>query len=298
MGIGLALLSLGVGIAQGYGTKKQGKKIARLGEEISRKYKATGKYGEKLFKESEKNSKEKIENIRSEQKKQADLQLGVNKEEIKRALEKNIRGALGTYSNAHNNLVSEIKNVRSQLAFKNDIKNVEKSSIKHDMESQLSQEALEQSRAILENQEHDLEETIHKSYMENYQAGLSYNRTIEGINQNYLSALSNAEIQAQRDLFNINSWVNAGVEQGREIINQGHTLKDAGDEKIASSIMNFGTGMFNKVGGFGAIAGKFGLSSNIFGNMGKSSGAIREVEGTFKTDNNIEELTGMFRGFR
>ncbi len=291
MAIGLALLTMGIGIAQGYSTNKQGKKIYHLGKNISKMYQDTGEKSKKLFNESLKTSKKSAETISKEQKEQARLQHQFNRDEIKRALEKNIRGALEIYSTSRNNLVSEIKKVKGQVAF-SDIKNVDESSIKHDTDSKISQEALENARNIMNTQSHDIEETIHKNYLENYNAGMNFNKTIEGINQNYLVALSNAEMQLQRDLGQVLNFVNAGDAQGKEIQNQGYALKMQGNQKISSSIMDFGKGMFSSAGGFSGIASKLGIGGNSLA----GTGAIREVAGTFATDNNIEQMTGLFKG--
>lgn len=290
MSIGMALIGLGIGISQGLHTKRQGKKIQRLGEKISKMYYETGEKGKKLFSESLETSKESAKTISKEQKEQAKLQHQFNKDDIKRALEKNIRGALEIYSINQNNLVSEVKKIKGQSAF-NDIKNVEESSIKHDINSKISQEALENSRNIMNTQTHDIEEIIHKNYIENYNAGTNFNKTIEGINQNYLVALSNAETQFQRDLGQVINFVNTGDAQGREIQNQGFNMRMQGNQKIASSIMNFGQGMFSAAGGLSGISSKLGIGGNLLGNSG-----IREVTGIFTPDSSPVNIPSSLKG--
>ncbi len=141
--MGSILTNLALGIAQGYGIYKQGKKIAKAGDEVKSIYNGL-KDQENKLKGSIEYNKATAKKIKGYQDEQAKMQYEYNKREIGRALEGNLRGLLAGYVSARENLEQEVMNVRSKLAF-NDIKNVEDSSIKSDSINKLNSEAKDQT---------------------------------------------------------------------------------------------------------------------------------------------------------
>ena len=137
--MGLKLMNLALGIGQGFGIYKQGKKIINAGEEVKSIYRKLGTK-EKDLRESFENNKISIKKIKEYQDDQAKKQFEYNQKEIGRALEGNLRGVLSGYVSARENLEQEITNIKSKLAF-SDIKNVESSSIQTDSVNKLKLEA-------------------------------------------------------------------------------------------------------------------------------------------------------------
>lgn len=144
--IGSVLSNLALGVAQGYGIYKQGKKIAKAGDEIKSIYNGLKNQEDKL-KGSIEYNKTTAKKIKGYQDEQAKMQYEYNKKEIGRALEGNLRGLLAGYVSARENLEQEVMNVRSKLAF-NDIKNVEDSSIKSDSINKLNSEAKDKQTSL------------------------------------------------------------------------------------------------------------------------------------------------------
>lgn len=288
--VGMALAGMALGVAQGYGVYRQGKKIARTGEEIKRIY-GRLKSQEKILRESEKNTKETAKKLKGEQDIQAKMQYEYNKKEVNRALETNLRGVISGYVSAREDLESEIKNVRSQLAFKNDIKNVEESSIKTDSLNKLKAEADLKAEAILQNQRNDMTETQTQAVSQDYQNRLSFNRIQEGINQNYLVAYSNAELQLRRDLSQLNNTIEAGTNKGQQIVQQGRDLKLQGSNMMTQAVLDGGKKIF-----MGSFGGFEGLSNSIGNLFGKGGGTLKEVPMLFgnKSSTGIKEVPMLY----
>lgn len=106
-----AIVEAGLEIAQGYGTYRQGKKMARTGENIQKYYRALEDKKEDLRKR-EKLGKETAKNIKEEQHKQAYNQYEYNKKEVKRALETNLRGLLTHHTSLRDDLNKEVADMR------------------------------------------------------------------------------------------------------------------------------------------------------------------------------------------
>lgn len=253
-----AIMMAGIGIAQGYGTYKQGKQMAGVGDNIKKYYRALEDKKDDLEKR-EKLGKETAKNIKEEQHKQASNQYDFNKKEIKRALETNLRGLLVQHSSLRDDLSKEISDMKGRLAFAFDKKNVEESSIKNDSLNKLNNEVLEKTNILIENQFQDIKEMGIQGANQQYQNDLQLNRTKEGINQNYLVSLTNSEMQLQHDLNSLNNFITSGVNRGEQYIQQGYNIKAQGANEITSSVLNFGKTAFNKFGGL------TGITSSLFG---------------------------------
>ena len=255
--IGSVLSNLTLGIAQGYGIYKQGKKIVKAGDEIKSIYNGLKDQENKLKRSIEYN-KATASKIKGYQDEQAKMQYEYNKKEIGRALEGNLRGLLAGYVSARENLEQEVMNVRSKLAF-NDIKNVEDSSIKSDSINKLNSEAKDKANIIAQNQMNEMGELQNQT-----------NKTQEGINQNYLVAYSQAEMQLKRDLAQLNQTIDNGNIAGNQLMEQGFGAKLAGINGITQSFLD---------------AGKSLYLENLKKNLSTiPSGEIREVQGTYNTD--------------
>ena len=266
--IGSVLSNLALGIAQGYGIYKQGHKIVKAGDEIKSIYNGL-KDQESKLKSSIEYNKVTAKKIKGYQDEQAKMQYEYNKKEIRRALEGNLRGLLAGYVSARENLEQEVMNVRSRLAF-NDIKNVEDSSIKSDSINKLNSEAKDKANIITQNQMNEIGELQNQTNNNYYQSGLTFNRTQEGINQNYLVAYSQAEIQLKRDLAQLNQTIDNGNMVGNQLMEQGFGAKLAGINGITQSFLE---------------AGKSYYLENLKKNLATTpSGEIREVQGTYNPD--------------
>ena len=266
--MGAVLAELAIGVAQGYGTYKQGKKIIKVGEEIKSIY-GSLKEQEGKLKESIEYNKNTAKKIKDYQDEQAKMQYEYNRKEIKRALEGNLRGILSGYVSARENLEQEVINVRSKLAF-NDIKNVEDSSIKSDSINKLNSEAKDKANIIAQNQMNEIDELQTQTNNYYYQSGLTFNKTQEGINQNYLVAYSQAEMQLRRDLAQLNQTIDNGNIAGESLVNQGFGVKVAGMNQMAQAALDAAKSYaMGKVGN--------GLSK-------MPSGEIKEIQGTYNND--------------
>lgn len=267
--MGSILSSLALGIAQGYGVYKQGKKITKAGEEIKSTYGSLENQKGKL-KESIEYNKATAKKIKGYQDDQAKMQYEFNKKEIGRALEGNLRGLLAGYVSARENLEQEVMNVRSKLSF-NDIKNVEDSSIKSDSVNKLNSEAKDKANIITQNQMNDIAELQTQTNNNYYQSGLNFAKTQEGINQNYLVAYSQAEMQLKRDLAQLNQTIDNGNLAGGQLVDQGYGLKVAGVNGITQSVLDFGKNYYlNK------------YKNNLFTEEPK------EITGTYDIDNKFK----------
>lgn len=281
--IGSVLSNLALGIAQGYGIYKQGKKIAKAGDEIKSIYNGLKDQEDKL-KSSIEYNKASAKKIKSYQDEQAKMQYEYNKKEIGRALEGNLRGLLAGYVSARENLEQEVMNVRSKLAF-NDIKNVEDSSIKSDSINKLNAEAKDKANIIAQNQMNEISELQNQTNNYYYQSGLNFAKTQEGINQNYLVAYSQAEIQLKRDLAQLNQTIDNGNMAGNQLMEQGFGAKLTGINGITQSFLD---------------AGKSLYLENLKNNLSSTpSGDIREIQGTYNTGdtNNIFKRGWKLKGF-
>ena len=176
---------------------------------------------------------------------------------------------LAGYVSARENLEQEVMNVRSKLAF-NDIKNVEDSSIKSDSINKLNSEAKDKANIIAKNQMNEIGELQNQTNNYYYQSGLTFNRTQEGINQNYLVAYSQAEMQLKRDLAQLNQTIDNGNMAGNQLMEQGFGAKLTGINGITQSFLE---------------AGKSYYLENLKKNLATTpSGEIREVQGTYNPD--------------
>ena len=275
--MGMVLAQLAIGVAQGYSVVRQGKKLMRAGEDIRNIY-GSLRSEEKKFKESERNLKDSAKKIKTEQDLQAKVQYDYNRLEIKKALENNLRGVISGYVAKREDLEQEISTVKSKLAFM-DVKNVEETSLKTDSINKMKAEANLKAEAILHNQRTDMNEVQNQFIGQEYQNRNSYNKTQEGINQNFLSAFSNAELQFKRDLSQLNSTINSGEDVGQNIINQGMFKKAQGDTMIAQAFLEAGKGAISSYGGASGISSKL---SSAFGTQG--SGSIKEIVGTYNSN--------------
>ena len=270
--MGLKLMNIALGIGQGFGIYKQGKKIVNAGEEVKSIY---GKLGtkEKDLRESFENNKISIKKIKEYQDEQAKIQFEYNKKEIGRALEGNLRGVLSGYVSARENLDQEITNIKSKLAF-NDIKNVESSSIQNDSINKLKLEANDKANTLIQNQTNEIDELENQTNNYYYQSGLNYNKTQEGINQNYLTAYSQAELQLKRDLAQLNQTIENGNMAGEQLVNQGWDARVAGINGITKTILDAGKDYY-----INRYKNKLGVEENI-----------KEIPGTYNNYNNFEKI--------
>lgn len=280
--MGLKLMNIALGIGQGFGIYKQGKKIINAGEEVKSIY---GKLRtkEKDLRESFENNKISIKKIKEYQDDQAKIQFEYNQKEIGRALEGNLRGVLSGYVSARENLEQEIANIKSKLAF-NDIKNVESSSIQTDSVNKLKLEANDKVNTLIQNQTNEIDELENQTNNYYYQSGLNYNKTQEGINQNYLTAYSQAELQLKRDLAQLNQTIENGNMAGEQLVNQGWDARVAGINGITKTILDAGKDYY-----INRYKNKLGAEENI-----------KEIPGIYNTENkedNIFKKTWSLRGF-
>nr|DAK42912.1 MAG TPA: hypothetical protein [Caudoviricetes sp.] len=270
--MGLKLMNLALGIGQGFGIYKQGKKIINAGEEVKSIY---GKLRtkEKDLRESFENNKISIKKIKEYQDDQAKIQFEYNQKEIGRALEGNLRGVLSGYVSARENLEQEITNIKSKLAF-NNIKNVESSSIQNDSINKLKLEANDKANTLIQNQTNEIDELENQTNNYYYQSGLNYNKTQEGINQNYLTAYSQAELQLKRDLAQLNQTIENGNMAGEQLVNQGWDARVAGINGITKTILDAGKDYY-----INRYKNKLGVEENI-----------KEIPGTYNNYNNFEKI--------
>lgn len=280
--MGLKLMNIALGIGQGFGIYKQGKKIINAGEEVKSIY---GKLRtkEKDLRESFENNKISIKKIKEYQDDQAKIQFEYNQKEIGRALEGNLRGVLSGYVSARENLEQEITNIKSKLAF-SDIKNVESSSIQNDSINKLKLEANDKANTLIQNQTNEIDELENQTNNYYYQSGLNYNKTQEGINQNYLTAYSQAELQLKRDLAQLNQTIENGNMAGEQLVNQGWDARVAGINGITKTILDAGKDYY-----INRYKNKLGAEENI-----------KEIPGIYNTENkedNIFKKTWSLRGF-
>lgn len=280
--MGLKLMNIALGIGQGFGIYKQGKKIINAGEEVKSIY---GKLRtkEKDLRESFENNKISIKKIKEYQDDQAKIQFEYNQKEIGRALEGNLRGVLSGYVSARENLEQEITNIKSKLAF-SDIKNVESSSIQNDSINKLKLEANDKANTLIQNQTNEIDELENQTNNYYYQIGLNYNKTQEGINQNYLTAYSQAELQLKRDLAQLNQTIENGNMAGEQLVNQGWDARVAGINGITKTILDAGKDYY-----INRYKNKLGAEENI-----------KEIPGIYNTENkedNIFKKTWSLRGF-
>lgn len=270
--MGLKLMNLALGIGQGFGIYKQGKKIINAGEEVKSIYRKLGTK-EKDLRESFENNKISIKKIKEYQDDQAKIQFEYNQKEIGRALEGNLRGVLSGYVSARENLEQEITNIKSKLAF-NDIKNVESSSIQNDSINKLKLEANDKANTLIQNQTNEIDELENQTNNYYYQSGLNYNKTQEGINQNYLTAYSQAELQLKRDLAQLNQTIENGNMAGEQLVNQGWDARVAGINGITKTILDAGKDYY-----INRYKNKLGVEENI-----------KEIPGTYNNYNNFEKI--------
>lgn len=253
-----AIMMAGIGIAQGYGTYKQGKQMSGVGDNIKKYYRVLEDKKDDL-KKREKLGKETAKKIKEEQHKQALDQYDFNKKEIKRALETNLRGLLTHHTSLRDDLNKEVADMRGKLAFAFDKKNVEESSIKDDSMNKLRNEALEKTNILIENQFQDIKEMGIQGANQQYQVDLQLNKTKEGINQNYIVSLNNTEMQLQHDLNNLQNFITSGVSRGSQYIQQGYNVMAQGSEQMAQSVRDFGKKSFDKLGGIEGIMTLIGV---------------------------------------
>lgn len=280
--MGTVLAQLAIGITQGYGIYKQGKKIINAGEEVKSIY---GKLRtkEKDWKESFENNKISIKKIKKYQDEQAKMQYEYNQKEISRSLEGNLRGILSGYISARENLEQEITNIKSKLAFY-DIKNVESSSIQTDNINKLKLEANDKANTLIQNQTNEIDELENQTNNYYYQSGLNYNKTQEGINQNYLTAYSQAELQLKRDLAQLNQTIENGNMAGEQLVNQGWDTKIVGINGMSKAILDAGKDYY----------------INRYKNKLGAEESIKEIPGIYNTENkedNIFKKAWSLRGF-
>jgi hypothetical protein len=280
--MGTVLAQLAIGITQGYGIYKQGKKIINAGEEVKSIY---GKLRtkEKDWKESFENNKISIKKIKKYQDEQAKMQYEYNQKEISRSLEGNLRGILSGYVSARENLEQEITNIKSKLAFY-DIKNVESSSIQTDSINKLKLEANDKANTLIQNQTNEIDELENQTNNYYYQSGLNYNKTQEGINQNYLTAYSQAELQLKRDLAQLNQTIENGNMAGEQLVNQGWDARVAGINGMTKAILDAGKDYY----------------INRYKNKLGAEESIKEIPGIYNTENkedNIFKKAWSLRGF-
>ena len=280
--MGTILAQLAIGITQGYGIYKQGKKIINAGEEVKSIY---GKLRtkEKDWKESFGNNKISIKKIKKYQDEQAKMQYEYNQKEISRSLEGNLRGILSGYVSARENLEQEITNIKSKLAFY-DIKNVESSSIQTDSINKLKLEANDKANNLIQNQTNEIDELENQTNNYYYQSGLNYNKTQEGINQNYLTAYSQAELQLKRDLAQLNQTIENGNMAGEQLVNQGWDTKIVGINGMTKAILDAGKDYY----------------INRYKNKLGAEESIKEIPGIYNTENkedNIFKKAWSLRGF-
>jgi len=280
--MGTVLAQLAIGITQGYGIYKQGKKIINAGEEVKSIY---GKLRtkEKDWKESFENNKISIKKIKKYQDEQAKMQYEYNQKEISRSLEGNLRGILLGYVSARENLEQEITNIKSKLAFY-DIKNVESSSIQTDSINKLKLEANDKANTLVQNQTNEIDELENQTNNYYYQSGLNYNKTQEGINQNYLTAYSQAELQLKRDLAQLNQTIENGNMAGEQLVNQGWDTKIVGINGMTKAILDAGKDYY----------------INRYKNRLGAEESIKEIPGIYNTENkedNIFKKAWSLRGF-
>ena len=280
--MGLKLMNLALGIGQGFGIYKQGKKIINAGEEVKSIYRKLGTK-EKDLRESFENNKISIKKIKEYQDDQAKIQFEYNQKEIGRALEGNLRGVLSGYVSARENLEQEIANIKSKLAF-NDIKNVESSSIQNDSINKLKLEANDKANTLIQNQTNEIDELENQTNNYYYQSGLNYNKTQEGIKQNYLTAYSQAELQLKRDLAQLNQTIENGNMAGEQLVNQGWDARVAGINGMTKAILDAGKDYY----------------INRYKNKLGAEESIKEIPGIYNTENkedNIFKKAWSLRGF-
>lgn len=280
--MGLKLMNLALGIGQGFGIYKQGKKIINAGEEVKSIYRKLGTK-EKDLRESFENNKISIKKIKEYQDDQAKIQFEYNQKEIGRALEGNLRGVLSGYVSARENLEQEITNIKSKLAF-NNIKNVESSSIQNDSINKLKLEANDKANTLIQNQTNEIDELENQTNNYYYQSGLNYNKTQEGINQNYLTAYSQAELQLKRDLAQLNQTIENGNIAGEQLVNQGWDTKIVGINGMTKAILDAGKDYY----------------INRYKNKLGAEESIKEIPGIYNTENkedNIFKKSWSLRGF-
>lgn len=275
--MGAVLAQLAIGITQGYGIYKQGKKIINAGEEVKSIY---GKLRtkEKDWKESFENNKISIKKIKKYQDEQAKMQYEYNQKEISRSLEGNLRGILSGYVSARENLEQEITNIKSKLAFY-DIKNVESSSIQTDSINKLKLEANDKANNLIQNQTNEIDELENQTNNYYYQSGLNYNKTQEGINQNYLTAYSQAELQLKRDLAQLNQTIENGNMAGEQLVNQGWDTKIVGINGMSKAILDAGKDYY----------------INRYKNKLGAEESIKEIPGIYNTENKEDKEDNIFK---
>ena len=271
--MGAVLTQLAIDMAQGYTVYRQGKKIVKAGEEIKSIYDGL-KNQEGKLKGSIEYNKATAKKIKNYQTEQARMQYEYNKKEIGRALEGNLRGLLAGYVSARENLEQEVISIKSKLAF-NDIKNVEDSSIKSDSINKLNSEAKDKANIIAQNQMNEISELQTETNNYYYQSGLTFNRTQEGINQNYLVAYSQAEMQLRKDLAQLNQTIDNGNLAGNQLVDQGWGIKVAGVNQMTQAVLD------------AAKSYAMGKASESLPEM--PSGEVKEIQGTFNNNNAFEK---------
>lgn len=269
--MGAVLTQLAIDMAQGYTVYRQGKKIVKAGEEIKSIYDGL-KNQEGKLKGSIEYNKATAKKIKNYQTEQARMQYEYNKKEIGRALEGNLRGLLAGYVSARENLEQEVISIKSKLAF-NDIKNVEDSSIKSDSINKLNSEAKDKANIIAQNQMNEISELQTETNNYYYQSGLTFNRTQEGINQNYLVAYSQAEMQLRKDLAQLNQTIDNGNLAGNQLVDQGWGIKVAGVNQMTQAALDAAKSY---------AMGKAGASL-----PGMPSGEVKEIQGTYNNGNDF-----------
>ena len=266
--MGAVLTQLAIDMAQGYTVYRQGEKIVKAGEEIKSIYDGL-KNQEGKLKGSIEYNKATAKKIKNYQTEQARMQYEYNKKEIGRALEGNLRGLLAGYVSARENLEQEVISIKSKLAF-NDIKNVEDSSIKSDSINKLNSEAKDKANIIAQNQMNEISELQTQTNNYYYQSGLTFNRTQEGINQNYLVAYSQAEMQLRKDLAQLNQTIDNGNLVGNQLVDQGLGIKVAGVNQMTQAALD---------------AAKSYAMGKASGSLpGMPSGEVKEIQGTFNNN--------------
>lgn len=268
--MGGILVGASLGILQGMSTRSQGKNIIRSGKRIEEEYKKLGS-SKALFEKSMKKQKDVAGKIKGYQEGSAKVQYERNQSELKRALESNLRGVMYNYVAQKDNLKEQMLDAKSKLLTGSYNPNVEKSSIKHDSFATLDKEVSENQRTINENQIGAIEQVTSESLGQTYRVGQDYDNSISNIQRNYNATLSGAESQYNQDINNINSQISTGVSVGRNMQQQGYTLKAQGSSQITGALVEAGLQGFSAMGGFSGIKNKLGgLSSSGSGNFATS----------------------------
>lgn len=275
-------VSAAMGIMDGYSTYSQGKKLIKSGEKIKAMYSGMKKEG-KGWEDTEKKTKANAKAIKDIQHQQANIQFEYNQNEIKRALEKNLKGIVNQYIVANDETNKEIMDIKAKLNFSNDIKGVESHSLKNDSMTRLQAESDYNAKMLIENERNSLEEVANKSNAEEYNNKNMYASTKEGINQNYLVAFSNAELQLTRDLAQLHGFIQNGTTQANQLIAQGGNAQVQGINRAIESIMGLGLNLAKK-GVF-----NFGNSNN------SNSGFLKEVQGTYNSGGYLRELPRIYQ---